>query len=430
MSEQQQPAKRSTSRWVKAGWTLLGLLGGVAGAVIAVLLTTQSLKGNTDDYAGLLYVVTVPLGYVLGSLTVVLVGWAAGRKEPEPTARPRNGGHAFLGAILPFLGIIAAVVASNVWNSVSTKLGDNTSTTEALTEWVQTEAALPDRWRSQSTSSGSHPGCVKRPTNTVSEVSVSRNVVGSTLFGLEQALQTEGYDTRRFSQPDKQLWHLAAHRPDELIEITITRTDGLGSLTAAAFVGDCIDQQGALLMGQGFSHTGWNEAALTDTDPSLQPLEDALALTDPNGWWPTFEGLEPTDDWSGCPDGTASVTPWASVNPPDSANAVFAWFIDRQDALAAQGWKTEATLILDAKTNAADTEHWLLWATKDELAISLLANFSYWGSREEHSATAVRLVYAGDCVADGGMDLAKHAQYFDADLVQPRAFDGPPNLLD
>ncbi len=438
----QPHSPKPVGRWrQRMGWLLLGLLGGIAGAVIAGVLTARSLEGNTDDFAGLIVVVTVPLGYLVGTLFVVILGWATGRSTRSGgtvsggTGSRSQGSRptfAFLGALLPFVGIAVAVMISNFAGSVRDSLNDHTDATTTRSTWVQEQAEVPGRWSSKSSQRATHSGCEDRVSSTESQIDINPNLLAQTLYDIEDVLTGDGFETLRASNPNQQtqLWHLAAHRPDQLIEITATREGQLGTITMVVFAGGCIDEQGAQLMGVGFSDTGWDVALLEQTDPTIEPLQEALRLTDPNGWWPAFEATEPANGVGNCADDTLDVTPHISVNPLDAADVIFAWYVDRLEVLEAEGWYVETSRHLSPdEHNGHDVERWMILARQGDYVISLTANFSYWDAQGGATAAAVRRVYVGECVAANGDDL-DHLAGSVSGLELPLDLSGPPDLTD
>lgn len=90
-------------------WMVLGAVGSVGGALVALLLTYSSIKDSTDDYAGLIFILTVPLGFVIGTIIAMVHAWQAERQSPSSGNLFSRTELAFSGVLLPIVTAVSIV---------------------------------------------------------------------------------------------------------------------------------------------------------------------------------------------------------------------------------------------------------------------------------------------------------------------------------
>ncbi len=88
----------------------------LSGAIFAGIWTANEIEGSTDDYAGLLYVVTVPAGYIAGGILGTIAARYIERDEPTIGDGMSRTWLAFLGPVAPIgtlivLNLMAAAIA-------------------------------------------------------------------------------------------------------------------------------------------------------------------------------------------------------------------------------------------------------------------------------------------------------------------------------
>jgi len=94
-------------------WTIAGAVSAYGGAVVAWFMTLDSIENSTDDYAGLLVILTVPLGFIVGLTLVMLYAWSEERMSRSHEDLFTRTQLAFAGAILPIAIPIGVIYTLN-----------------------------------------------------------------------------------------------------------------------------------------------------------------------------------------------------------------------------------------------------------------------------------------------------------------------------
>lgn len=87
-------------------WSLFGAVGAYGGAALAIPLTSLTVEASTDDFAGLLYLFTVPLGFIVGTIMACMIAAAIEREAPSSEDLFTRAELTFAGVVLPILLLI------------------------------------------------------------------------------------------------------------------------------------------------------------------------------------------------------------------------------------------------------------------------------------------------------------------------------------
>lgn len=93
-------------------WSLFGIAGAYGGAALAIPLTTPSVEASSDDFAGLLYLLTIPLGFVVGTIVACSIAANIERESRSAEDLFTRTELTFFGVLLPILLVVAASALS------------------------------------------------------------------------------------------------------------------------------------------------------------------------------------------------------------------------------------------------------------------------------------------------------------------------------
>lgn len=415
----------------------LGLGSVLLGSYLGFGFGAAYAETSSDDLTGLAIVYTTPLGYGIGFLVSLALSFfiQLAREKPRRWSAPL---WTAIGGFTPILTLVALQSVS----AMQVSFTDRTDETVAAAELATGEMFEDRHWSTTSRHPGGRlPACDGRLSTTMSLLEVDPGEVGPALIAVADGLTAAGFETdRKTVQPVAigHRWDLVAKRSGQLIVVTGTRDHVVGRLRVEAFAGSCLegeespfDHLGAearYKAGAGYE-TGWDESLLLrDMSGEVKRFGEALSLVvSPHG-----EGFRPLApawqrDWSGCQDDGASVATFFAGYRFNGAE-LFDWYVEREKTLVAGGWDMQRVRFVTPEPDNPDVEQWLLWATKDDIAIVYRLQFtdrpqvgqfnSYWQD-----------IYIGPCIADEGLGLIEHHPWFDAELLEPE-LSGPPDIYD
>lgn len=103
------PTTTQRTKLVACLWTLFGIASAYGGAALAIPLTTPTVEASTDDFAGLLYLVTVPLGFIAGTIVACLIASQIERESRSADDLFTRTELTFGGVLLPILLAVGAM---------------------------------------------------------------------------------------------------------------------------------------------------------------------------------------------------------------------------------------------------------------------------------------------------------------------------------
>lgn len=438
------PALKATSWLGRAGWFFGSMVVCfVCASAITVVLALGFIWLAGDQDMGMSFIlviaqawVTVPLGYLSGLL--VADRFATKRQKTAPNRQVRAS---LAGSLTP-IAILGLLVLARAMSESAADYSDRSD------DVVRTVLAdVTSRPSVSGTKYGSGiAACLgqdvsflrspERYSHSRGTAEIDPSTVGTFLSETSEDLEREGWTIAQLEDREDALWQLYAVRQDELLSIRGKPGEFAGSLAVAAYVGPCIEREGAALFNGSLADQamvpGWTAETIQPTSNLTAGLTEVFALTDPEGWWGSYEVPSRTTGWTGCSDEVV-VTPNSSMSRRSEGTTeeqlTFDWYKGRVADFQAAGWEVTTTRLVFVEADGPDTERWLIWASRDNYGVSLTATFTYWPQTDEYAASVARSVYIADCIRTAGADLATTAPWYDERLVMPD-LDELPDLDD
>lgn len=410
-SDQTPPQRARRLSWpMRLGSVAWGFVCAVAGAVLGVGLTWAHVEQSTDDYAGLIGLVLLPAGYLLGGILGSGLVWIGVPGRPRH-AQGAKAGYAMLGVVgVPVL-VIGFILSLNALDQARLGAGDRTDTTRAEAEMV-IDATFPGGfWYSNSSLNARHDRCAGQLSKTDRRLDalVSATDLGPAMQRAQSIVEQNGFAVRHavLVEPDGvERLRFVAHKDEALIDVVANRSNFTGKIKVVAYAGDCVESLGFGLVDVPHQVTTdeWSSRLstrftgperLADTyqllSSSADQAERELILREPVGSWLCDQG---NSFWL---PGPASRV----IEEGEAASAAaYDWYSERHDLLVADGWQVQRQRLVLEERFPID-EQWLLWAVKDDIAVSIEVTFANRTQNDSYWAATTATIHVGSCIGQG-----------------------------
>lgn len=94
-------ASAPLTKGAACAWAALGMSGTYGGTYLALQWTRPIVEADTGDYAEFLYILTVPLGFLIGTFVAIAIAARAERASPLAEDLFNRKEWAFIGILVP-----------------------------------------------------------------------------------------------------------------------------------------------------------------------------------------------------------------------------------------------------------------------------------------------------------------------------------------